>query len=122
MTGETRPLSTTESRTTTFTAPAGLPTAPGSYIQVDISADIQAFPAWKQPIKTHFRRTAAGLDLVGLERLREGLSVGGVEHVGRAPSAAATDSPSMKLLKVPVPVAAMLRSCSGQLVGTLAPA
>src|SRR5688500_7722864 len=41
-TGDTKPLSTTESQTTTFTAPAGLPTAGGSFIQVDISADLAA--------------------------------------------------------------------------------
>jgi len=70
-TGETKPLSTTESQTTTLAAPAGLPTAPGSYIQVDISADIAAHPSWKEPIKTHFRRTAQGWQLVGLERLPE---------------------------------------------------
>jgi hypothetical protein len=70
-TGETKPLSTTDSQTTTLAAPAGLPTAPGSYIQVDISADIAAFPTWKEPIKTHFRRTAQGWQLVGLERLPE---------------------------------------------------
>jgi hypothetical protein len=69
MTGATKPLSTTESQTTTLAAPPGLPTAPGSYIQVDIAADLAAFPTWKEPIKTHFRRTAQGWQLVGLERL-----------------------------------------------------
>jgi hypothetical protein len=68
-TGATKPISETESQTTTLKAPAGLPTAPGSYIQVDIAADIAAHPAWKQPIKTHFRRTGQGWTLVGLERL-----------------------------------------------------
>ena len=74
-TGDTKPISATESQTTTFTAPAGLPTAAGSYIQVDISADLAAFPTWKQPIKTHFRRTAQGWELVGLERLPETVPV-----------------------------------------------
>jgi hypothetical protein len=74
-TGDTKPISTTESQTTTFTAPAGLPTAAGSYIQVDVSADLAAFPTWKQPIKTHFRRTAQGWELVGLERLPETVPV-----------------------------------------------
>jgi hypothetical protein len=68
-TGDTKPLSTTESVTTTFAAPAGLPTAPGSYIQVNISADVPAHPTWKEPITTHFRRTVQGWQLVGLERL-----------------------------------------------------
>jgi hypothetical protein len=74
-TGATKPLATTESRTSTLTAPDGLPTAAGSYIQVDLSADFAAYPAWKQPIKSHFRRTAQGWDLVGLERLPETVPV-----------------------------------------------
>ncbi len=76
MTGETKPLSATESQTTTLQAPAGLPTTAGSYIQVDISADIQTYPTWRQPIKTHFRRTDQGWTLVGLERLPEMLPPG----------------------------------------------
>ena len=32
---------------------------------------LAAFPKWKQPVKTHFRRTAQGWELVGLERLPE---------------------------------------------------
>jgi hypothetical protein len=52
-------------------SPAGLPTAQGSYIQVDISADLADYPTWKEPIKTHFRRSAEGWTLVGLERLPE---------------------------------------------------
>ena len=74
-TGQTKPLSTTESQTTTLAAPAGLPAAPGSYIQVDISADLAAQPTWKEPIKTYFRRTAQGWQLVGLERLPERVPV-----------------------------------------------
>jgi hypothetical protein len=75
MTGATTPLSTTESQTTTLAAPAGLPTEPGSYVQVEISADLAAFPSWKEPIKTHFRRTGQGWQLVGLERLPEAVKV-----------------------------------------------
>jgi hypothetical protein len=74
-TGQTKPISTTESQTTTLAAPAGLPTTPGSYIQVDITADLAQFPTWKEPIKTHFRRTAQGWQLVGLERLPETVPV-----------------------------------------------
>ena len=75
-TGATKPLSATQSQTTTLDPPAGLPTAAGSYIQVDISAEIAAYPTWRQPIKTHFRRTGQGWTLVGLERLPETLPVG----------------------------------------------
>jgi hypothetical protein len=69
LTGETKPLATAQSQTMMLEPPAGLPTTAGSFIQVDISADIEAYPAWRQPIKTHFRRTAQGWTLVGLERM-----------------------------------------------------
>ena len=77
-TSATKPLSSNDSQTTTLTAPAGLPTTAGSYIEVDISADLQAYPIWKEPIKTYFRRTAQGWTLVGLERLPEKV---GPEHL-----------------------------------------
>ena len=68
-TGGTKPLSATQGQTTTLEPPAGLPTTTGSYIEVDISADLEAYPSWRQPIKTHFRRSAQGWTLVGLERM-----------------------------------------------------
>ena len=73
-TGQTRPLSETQSTTTTIEAPSGLPTANGSFIEVSISADNPAYPTWKEPIRTHFRRQSDGWKLVGLERLPETLS------------------------------------------------
>lgn len=69
-TDQTRPLSATESATTTIQAPAGLPTGSASMIAVDISADSE-YPAWKRPIRTYFRRTGGGWKLVGLERMPE---------------------------------------------------
>ena len=75
-TGQTRPLSETQSATTTIEAPSGLPTAAGSFIEVSISADNPAYPTWKQPIRTHFRRQSDGWKLVGLERLPETLPAG----------------------------------------------
>ncbi|HEY7190335.1 MAG TPA: hypothetical protein VH436_27475 [Vicinamibacterales bacterium] len=77
-TGTTKPLSSHDSQTTTLAAPAGLPTTAGSYIEVDISADLPAHPVWKEPIKTYFRRTPQGWTLVGLERLPEKV---GPEHL-----------------------------------------
>jgi len=71
VTGATKPLSSTQSQTTTLDAPPGLPTTAGSYIEVDISAEIKAYPTWQTPIKTYFRRTGQGWTLVGLERLPE---------------------------------------------------
>jgi hypothetical protein len=75
-TGQTRPLSETQSTTTTIEAPSSLPTAVGSFIEVSISADNPAYPTWKEPIRTHFRRQSDGWKLVGLERLPETLSAG----------------------------------------------
>jgi hypothetical protein len=72
-TGQTRPLSQTQSDTTTIQAPSGLPTAAGSMIEADISVESAGNPAWKEPVRTHFRRSATGWTLVGLERLPERL-------------------------------------------------
>jgi hypothetical protein len=68
-TGETRSLADTTSKTAPIEAPRGLPTAPDSFIAVDISADSKEHPAWRRPIRTYFRREPAGWKLVGLERL-----------------------------------------------------
>ena len=73
-TGETQPISETQSATTTIDAPTGLPTAAGSFVAVDISAESQEHPTWRRPIRTYFRRGGAGWTLVGLERLPESLS------------------------------------------------
>jgi hypothetical protein len=70
-TGATTPLSATQSQTTTIDAPAGLPTAAGSFVAVDIAADIEAYPTWKQPVRAYFRRDGGGWKLVGFERLPE---------------------------------------------------
>jgi hypothetical protein len=69
-----QPLAETQSTTTTIDAPAGLPTAPGSFVAVDISVDSPANPSWRRPIHTFFRRGASGWTLVGLERLPETLA------------------------------------------------
>jgi hypothetical protein len=73
-TGETRPLSETNSPTSTIQAPAGLPSAAGSYVLVEISADSKEHQAWQRPIRTYFRRDADGWTLVGLERMPDGPS------------------------------------------------
>ena len=65
-------------------SPGGLPTATGSFIEVDLSADSATYPTWRQPIKTYFRRSADGWKLVGLERLPETLAA--------APAPSATTS------------------------------
>ena len=50
---------------------AGLPTASGSFVAVDIAADIEAYPTWKQPVRAYFRRDGGSWKLVGLERQPE---------------------------------------------------
>ncbi|HEY7057893.1 MAG TPA: hypothetical protein VH458_15265, partial [Vicinamibacterales bacterium] len=76
-TGATKPIAQNDSSTTTINAPSGLPTAAGSFVEVDISVDAQAYPTWKQPVKSYFRRDGAGWKLVGFERLPEGPSTPG---------------------------------------------
>jgi hypothetical protein len=71
-TGATQAISETQSQTTTIDAPPNLPTAPGSFIAVNISVDSAGHQAWQRPIRTHFRRGNDGWTLVGLERLPEG--------------------------------------------------
>jgi hypothetical protein len=75
-TGQSRPLGDTQGTTTTIEAPSGMPAAVGSFVEVNISADNPAYPTWKQPIRTHFRRQGGGWKLVGLERLPETLPDG----------------------------------------------
>jgi hypothetical protein len=79
-TGETHPLSETRSATTVVDAPQDLPTAPDSFIAVDISADSDEHPTWRQPVRAFFRRSAAGWTLVGLERLPDRPSTGPAAH------------------------------------------
>jgi hypothetical protein len=71
-TNESKPIAETTSAMPAMQAPAGLPTTPGSFVAVDISADDSAHPTWKTPIRTHFRRDGATWKLVGLERLPDG--------------------------------------------------
>jgi hypothetical protein len=68
-TGDTQPLSESQSTTTTLEAPSGLPTTAGSFVAVDISVDSKDHPIWKEPIRTTFRRESSGWKLVGLVRM-----------------------------------------------------
>jgi hypothetical protein len=69
-TGETTPIGAeTTSRDTRMQAPAGLPTAIGEYIRVDVSATAPPHESWVRPVQIHFRRLANGWRLVGVDRL-----------------------------------------------------
>jgi hypothetical protein len=67
-TGTATPLGETSAAGATLAAPAGLPTAVGAYVQVDLSATHAGFAQWAQPVRAWFRRDAGGWTLVGLER------------------------------------------------------
>lgn len=72
-TGATQPIGgEAQGNTTMLPAPSDLPTADGSYVEVNVAADAKDHPAWKRPVKIHFRREGGGWKLVGLERLPAG--------------------------------------------------
>ena len=66
-TGATRPLAETKSETTTIVAPSGLPST--GFVAVDIAADSDTYPTWKQPVRAYFSRDGGSWKLVGLERM-----------------------------------------------------
>ncbi len=68
-TGESRPLAETTSGTTTIDAPVALPTAEGTFIMVELSADSKEHESWRRPIRTYFRLDGGPWKLVGLERM-----------------------------------------------------
>jgi hypothetical protein len=81
-TGESQSISSTQASTTTIQAPSGLPSAQGSFVRVDISADSEGHPTWKKPIQAYFRRVADGWKLVGLERLPDSPAAGAAARKG----------------------------------------
>lgn len=73
LTGESKPVGTpTTAATGRMDAPAGLPTATGSFVRIDIEAVAPPNPSWTVPVRVYLRRTAEGWKLVGLERMSEG--------------------------------------------------
>ena len=74
-TGATKPLSETKSATTTIAAPAGLPSS--GFIAVDIAADSDTFPTWKQPVRAFFRQDSGSWKLVGFERMPDKVPAAG---------------------------------------------
>jgi hypothetical protein len=50
-------------------APAGLPTADGAYVRVEIKAVNPPHASWAIPVQAFFRREGGGWTLVGFERL-----------------------------------------------------
>jgi hypothetical protein len=68
-TGTAQPIADTRSVTTTMPPARELPAAADSFVRIDIAAESASHPAWRQPVRVFFRRTASGWKLVGLERL-----------------------------------------------------
>ena len=68
-TGATKPLSETKSATTTIAPPSGLPSS--GFVAVDIAADSDAYPTWKQPVRAYFRQDGGSWKLVGFERMAD---------------------------------------------------
>jgi hypothetical protein len=54
----------------TLRAPAGLPSASGPYIKIEIAATGGSHESWKTPVEVFFSRTGQGWKLVGVERGR----------------------------------------------------
>jgi hypothetical protein len=73
-TGATRPISETNSTTTTIAAPSGLPSS--GFVAVDIAADSDNYPTWKQPVRAYFRQDGGSWKLVGFERIPDKMPAG----------------------------------------------
>jgi hypothetical protein len=69
-TGATNAVGETSSRTYRILAPAGLPSASGSFIVADVRAASE-HASWSKPVRATFNRTASGWKLVGLDRMTE---------------------------------------------------
>jgi hypothetical protein len=73
-TGATKPIGDTQGTTTTVAAPSGLPSS--GFVAVDIAADSDGYPTWKQPVRAYFRADGGTWKLVGLDRLPDRLPTG----------------------------------------------
>jgi hypothetical protein len=68
-TGATQSIGETSGETASLSAPPSLPTTAGSFLEIEISAESREHASWREPVRTHFRRTPEGWKLVGLMRL-----------------------------------------------------
>jgi hypothetical protein len=68
-TGGTTPLGETKGSTQRLTAPAGLPTTPGTFILAEVRVLETPHASWAQPVRVYFRRLNDGWKLVGVERM-----------------------------------------------------
>lgn len=68
-TRDTKPLGESQSSVSPLRAPAGLPSAAGAYLKIEIRGVDAPHDAWEQPVHVYFRREPGSWKLVGLERL-----------------------------------------------------
>ena len=76
-TGTTKPIAETKGATTTIELPSGLPSS--GMVAVDIAADSDTYPTWKQPVRAFFRQDGGSWKLVGFERLPENMPSANIE-------------------------------------------
>jgi hypothetical protein len=67
--GAAERLGATEGAASGLPAPAGLPSTPGAFVRIDISAVDGAHPSWSAPVHAYFRRLNEGWKLIGFDRL-----------------------------------------------------
>jgi hypothetical protein len=70
--GTVAPIGETRGTSARLPSPRNLPSAAGTFVAVDITADVAAYPSWSRPARAYFRRTGDGWKLVGLDRAAAG--------------------------------------------------
>jgi len=68
-TRESTRIGDTSGTTARLAAPDGVPSAPGTYLHLEIAAVDGPHPSWAVPVHAYFWRTGSAWKLVGLERL-----------------------------------------------------
>ena len=72
--GRSHPAGETKSGINRILAPAGLPSAAGSYVVAHVRVIDSEHVSWSNPVRATFRHTGRGWKLVGLERMAEATS------------------------------------------------
>ena len=67
----THALGETKSSSEQITAPSGLPSNVGSFVQAEVKCLGGPNPSWERPVRVTFRRLERGWKLVGLERMAD---------------------------------------------------
>jgi hypothetical protein len=70
-TGQAAAFGQTSAAEPSLPAPAGLLSAAGDYLKVQVRAEAAANPSWSRPVDLYFRRSGGGWQLIGLERMPE---------------------------------------------------